>query len=148
MTIRSCSYRSIIKASGIYDILILLPFAIPGVVELVFTFINKIHDNFALTGTLPEFTPFHFMFVNIMATISIVWAVIRVIKPISLYACYDTVARLLIASTMLVYLLHYDVTQIIWLFFVAEISWVILQIYGYFYKNTNAELTESTPLKN
>jgi len=141
---KGCSYRSIIKASGIYDILILLPFAIPGVVELVFTLINKIHDDFALTGSLPEFSPYHFMFVNIMAIISIVWAVIRIRNPIPLYACYDTVARLLIASIMLIYLLNYDVTQIIWLFFIAEVSWAILQINGYFYKNTNAVQTVST----
>jgi len=139
-----CTYRSIIKASGIYDILILLPFAIPGVVELVFTLINKLHNDLTLTGSMPEFSPYHFMFVNIMATISIVWAVIRVRNPSTLYACYDTVARLFIASTMLVYLLYYDVTQIIWLFFAAEISWAILQINGYFYKNTNAEQTVNT----
>jgi len=133
-------------AGGIYDILILLPFAIPGVVELIFTFINKIHDNFALTGTLPEFTPFHFMFVNIMATISIVWAVIRIRSPIHLYACYDTVARLLIAVNMLIYLLYYDISQIIWLFFVAEVSWAILQINGYFHNNTNVEQTVNTSI--
>jgi len=135
-----CAYRSIIKASGIYDILILLPFAIPGVVELVFTLINKIHDDLALTGSIPEFSPYHFMFVNIMATISIVWAVIRVRNPSTLYACYDTVARLLIAVIMLIYLIYYDVTQIIWLFFVAEISWAILQINGYFSKNKKMAL--------
>jgi len=129
---KDCSYHSIIKASGIYDILILLPFAIPGVVELVFTLINKIHDDLALTGLLPEFSPFHFMFVNIMATISIVWAVIRVINPSTLYACYDTAARLFIAAIMLIYIFYYDVTQIIWLFFAAEISWAILQTNGYF----------------
>jgi len=133
-------------AGGIYDILILLPFAIPGVVELIFTFINKIHDNFALTGTLPEFTPFHFMFVNIMATITIVWAVIRIRSPIHLYACYDTVARILIAVNMLIYLLYYDITQIIWLFFVAEVSWTILQINGYFHNNTNVEQTVNTSI--
>ncbi|MBU2972527.1 hypothetical protein KO527_24640 [Pseudoalteromonas sp. C2R02] len=139
-----CSYHSIIKASGIYDILVLLPFAIPGIVEIVFTLINKTHDDLALTGSLPEFLPYHFMFVNIMAIISIVWAVIRIRNPIHLYACYDTITRLLIAANMLVYLLYYDITQIIWLFFIAEVSWAILQINGYFYKNTNAVQTLST----
>ena len=138
-----CSYRSIIKASGIYDILVLLPFAIPGAVEMVFTLIKKIHDDLALTGSLPEFSPYHFMFVNIMGIISIVWAVIRIRTPIHLYACYDTAARLIIAANMLIYLLYYDITQIIWLFFVAEVTWAILQVNGYFSKNTHKPFTQS-----
>jgi len=73
MRIGTCSYRSIIKASGIYDILIMLPFAIPGVAELVLTFISQMHYEFLLKGSMPEFSHLHLMFVNIMASISIVW---------------------------------------------------------------------------
>jgi len=61
--------------------------------------------------------------------------VIRVRNPITLYALYDSAARILIGATMLIYLLGYGVTEIIWLFFVVELGWAALQINGYFYKN-------------
>jgi hypothetical protein len=140
MKIESCSFRSIIKASGIYDIIIMLPFAVPGISEVIMKLISQAHYALALNGSMPEFSPFHLLFVNIMASVSIVWAVIRARNPIALYAWYDTTIRILIAATMLVYLLSYGITEIIWLFFVAEISWAALQINGYFNKNNKDTL--------
>ncbi|ROV58964.1 hypothetical protein EGH82_15900 [Vibrio ponticus] len=138
----TCSYRNIIRASGIYDIIMMLPFAIPGVSGVVIDLIYQAHYGFELAGTVPSFSPFHLMFVNLMASISIVWAVIRVANPIALYAWYDTATRVVIALLMLVYLFGYGVTPMIWLFVVAEIAWAVLQINGYLYKNND---TSSNP---
>lgn len=134
MNNKSCSYTSIIKASGIYDILVMIPFALPGVVELTIMYISHIHNSLSLAGSIPEFSSFHFLFINIMAIVSIVWAVIRVKTPIPLFAWYDTAARTLIASTMLVYLVSYQVTEILWLFFVAEVAWAAFQLNACLFK--------------
>ena len=62
MTIGTCSYRSIIKGSGIFDIVILLPFAIPGVVELMINFMAYLHSSLSISGNMPEFSPFNLLF--------------------------------------------------------------------------------------
>jgi len=137
MKMKTCSYSSIIRNSGIYDIVVMLPFAIPGVVEWTMAQLQSIHNSLSLSGSIPEFLPFHFLFINIMALITIVWSVLRVRNPIPIYAVYDTMVRILIAVTMLIYLVHYNVTEILWLFFVAEVFWAALQINGYYYKYKN-----------
>jgi hypothetical protein len=113
----------------------MLPFAMPVVVEWTMFQITNIHNSLSLEGSIPEFSPLHFLFINIMAIVTIVWSVLRVRNPSPLYATYDTVTRILIAIIMLVYLLKYNVTEIIWLFFIMEIVWAILQINGHYFKS-------------
>ena len=115
----------------------MLPFAIPGVVEWTMMQLQNIHNSLSLSGSIPEFSAFHYLFINLMALITIIWSVLRVHNPIPIYAAYDTVARVLIAITMLIYLIQYNVTEILWLFLVAEVAWAALQISGYFYKHKN-----------
>ena len=131
---KTCSFSSIIRSSGIYDIIIMIPFSVPGLVELTLYQMSTIHNSLSLSGTVPEFSSLHLLFINIMAIITIVWSVLRVRNPIPLYGIYDTVIRMLIAVTMLVYLLLYNVSEIMWLFLMAEVTWAVLQINGYFYK--------------
>ena len=131
---KTCSFSSIVRSSGIYDIVIMIPFAIPGVVSWTMHQISNIHNSLSLSGTVPEFSSLHLLFINIMAVITIVWSVLRVLNPTPLYGLYDTVARLLIALLMLVYLLQYNVSEIMWLFFMVEVTWAALQINGYFFK--------------
>ena len=131
---KTCSFSSIVRSSGIYDIVIMIPFAIPGVVSWTMHQISNIHNSSSLSGTVPEFSSLHLLFINIMAVITIVWSVLRVLNPTPLYGLYDTVARLLIALLMLVYLLQYNVSEIMWLFFMVEVTWAALQINGYFFK--------------
>ncbi len=138
MKISASSYRSIIKASGLYDALLMLPFAIPGLVVFVFQLIIHIHLSFSLSGFIPDFSPFHLLFVNIMASVSIVWAVLRITTPQPCYALYDSIMRFIIACLMMFYIQKYDVTQLMYLFLFAELIWAILQLYFYF--NNDDEL--------
>jgi hypothetical protein len=131
---KTCSFRSIIRISGIYDIVIMIPFAIPGVVAWTMYQISNIHNSLVLSGTVPEFSPMHLLFINIMAIVTVVWSVLRVINPNPLYGLYDTIARIFIAVIMLVYLVQYNVSEILWLFFTFEVAWAALQINGYFFK--------------
>jgi hypothetical protein len=136
---KTCSYSSIVRSSGVYDIVLMIPFAIPGVVSWTMTQLGYLHANLSLSGTFPEFSAFHLFFINLMAFITIVWSVLRVRTPIPRYGIYDTVARFLIAALMLVYLLKYNVSEILWLFFISEIAWAMLQINGHLFKQ-KAEL--------
>lgn len=131
---KTCSYNKIIRSSGIYDIILMIPFAIPGVVSWTMTQLGNLHATLSLSGTFPEFSHFHLFFINLMALITIVWSVLRVRTPVPIYGLYDTTARVLITVLMLIYLIQYNVSEILWLFIISEITWAMLQINGHFFK--------------
>ncbi len=133
----TCSCSSIIRASGLFDILLMVPFAIPGLASWVLTEIAIVHEALSLTGAVPVFSPFHLLFVNLMAGITIVWSVLRVSDPKPIYGVYDSVARIIVATLMLIYLLYYDVTAVLWLFFTVELCWALIQISGFLFKYKN-----------
>ncbi|MDH5229935.1 MAG: hypothetical protein OEZ58_07500 [Gammaproteobacteria bacterium] len=139
MQLKTCSYRAIVRSSGIFDIILMLPFAIPGVAAWTISQIGTLHYSLNLSGNMPEFSPFHLLFVNLMAIITIVWSSLRVITPSAQYGNYDTLARIFIAATMVIYLLAYNVSEILWLFVMVEVTWTVLQINAYFFKNQNRE---------
>lgn len=122
---------SVIRASGIYDAVVLLPFAIPGLSVLVISYLGSLHQWLGFSGGVPPFDPFHMVFVNLLGAISVMWGVLRARDPQWIYGYYDTIIRLTIAAIMLLYLLYYEVTPILWVFFVVEFAWALLQIYAY-----------------
>ena len=144
MKTNTCSYSSIIRFSGIYDIILMIPFAIPGVVSYTMTQVGNLHTTLSLSGSFSEFSPFHLFFINLMALVTIVWAVLRVRTPIPRYGIYDSVTRVLIAILMLVYLLMFNISEILWIFFVSEVTWALLQINGHLFKQKDSLNFEAT----
>ena len=135
---KTCSCKAIVRSSGVYDFLIMLPFAIPGVVSWTMTQLQLVHESLVLSGTFPEFSVFHLFFINIMACVTIVWSVLRVMSPKPIYGLYDSAARIGIVVIMLVYLMGFAISEIIWFFLIIEVSWAVLQINAYFFKNKNS----------
>jgi hypothetical protein len=103
--------------------------------------IRTLHGSFSFSGTIPEFEPLHFFFINLMGSLVMVWSALRVYKPEPILGLYDSFARFLFSTWMLFYLLVYNVTGVIWLFFVPEISWGIVQLHGY----TKQRITSPAP---
>lgn len=128
------SYESIIRCSGIYDIVLMIPFAIPGVVWWTMSQMQIIHQHFELSGNFPALSSFHLFFINVMAVITIVWSVLRVHRPMPKYGMYDTVARIALAILILYYLLLENVSEVLWLFFFSELIWATLQLYSHMHR--------------
>jgi len=126
---QDASCTSIIRASAIYDLLLLTPFAIPGISLQIMQLISLTHQYFDLNGTVPLFTPFHLLFVNIMAAISVIWAILRINTPTVRFGLYDLTMRFCISVLMLIYILADDISALIWLFIIAELGWAIVQAY-------------------
>lgn len=72
-----------------------------------------------------------------MALVSVMWGILRVLTPLVKYGLYDIAVRLAIGLTMLLYLLKYNITEIMWVFLIAEFFWAALQLNGYFLKRDN-----------
>ena len=120
-------HSPIIRASGIYDVVLLLPFAVPVAASWIIKKLGVINDLLSLPGTIPELSPFALLFVNMMATLAIMYSVLRIRQPNRLYGGYDVVARLLMATLIFIYLIAFEIAAVMWGFLIVEIMWAILQ---------------------
>ena len=127
-TEKTCNYESITRASGAFDVLILLPFLLPGVSSYTMELLASLHLLLGLAENFTVFEPIHLLFVNLMALVSIMWGVLRYRNPLATYGNIDSFIRLIIASFMAYYLLVESISPIIWPFVFSEIIWAVLQI--------------------
>lgn len=124
-------YRSIVRASAIYDLLVTFPFALPWLATWQISMLGVLHESFSLPGDMPEFSPLHLFFANLMGSVVVVWSVLRVHKPEALFGLYDSVARFLFSYTMLYYLLMENATALLWVLFIPEMIWGLVQFFGF-----------------
>jgi len=128
---KSSNYLKVIKYSALYDIIITFPFALPVVAALHIALLRGLHETFSFSGTIADFTPTHLFFVNLMGSVVVVWSALRIYKPKVIYGLFDFYARALFSSWMCFYLFFYDLSSIIWLLLIPEISWGVIQLVGY-----------------
>ena len=125
------TYHTIVRYSAVYDILATLPFAIPIFASFYLSQLGSIQSALGFSGIIPNFEPLHLFFINLLGAIVMVWSAYRIRHTQSILGFYDGIARFLFAGLMLFYLVNYQVAGIVWLFFVPELSWGIIQIVGY-----------------
>lgn len=125
------SYQKIVRFSAVYDIVVTLPFALPMVSIWMLGAFSSVHIYFGFGGGMPAFAGTHLLFVNLLGCIVTVWSVLRIVKPDPIFGLFDSFARFLFSSWQLYYLLTGQVTPLLWAFFVPELSWGIIQAYGY-----------------
>lgn len=119
------TFRRIVRASAIYDLLLTLPFATPWTFAAVHALLSTI--NLRLGGVpLPAFEPFHTLMACLMGSVVLVWSLLRVRDPQALYGRYDAVARLLFSSWM-AWTWWQTGAPLIWLFLVPECCWFVAQ---------------------
>lgn len=125
------NYPRLVWASALYDILVTLPFAFPVISAWQLTFYANLHQQLGFSGEFPLFEPTHLFFVNLMGSVVLVWSLLRMARPEPIYGLADGLTRLLFSAWMVIYMLFYGVSGLLWLFFVPELSWGIVQLVGY-----------------
>lgn len=120
-------YRKLVRASGIYDLLITLGFVTPWSFAWLHQWLGSLHGTLGLTGQVPLFDPMHVMMANLMGSIVCVWSWLRIRDPQQSFGRYDAVARLLFASWQL-YALAHGASGLIWGVLLLEVSWAIVQL--------------------
>lgn len=120
------------RYSAIYDVVMTFGFAFPVLVVWNIGLFADVHVQYAFSGSIPEFLPIHLFFVNLLGSLVLVWSGIRIYRPCVMFGLYDSFARFLFSFNMLYYLLIHDVTGILWVMFVPELTWGIIQFIGYF----------------
>lgn len=138
-------YGKVVWFGGVYDLIINVPFALPGLVVIYLDMIAKFQAWLGLTGQFPVFDPFQLLFLNIFGSVATIWGVLRIVKPEPLFGLTDGAMRATIACLMLYYLFVWNIPQVVALFFVPEILFGIAQLGGYWlYHQSQRHLGRST----
>ncbi|PYY85718.1 hypothetical protein DNK59_13725 [Pseudomonas sp. TKO26] len=120
-------YRTLVRASGWYDLLVTLAFVTPWSFMALHGLLQDTAQALHLAGSLPPFEPTHLLMANLMGSIVCVWAVLRIRDPQQAFGRYDAVGRILFASWQ-VYALMHGATALIWGILLVELAWCVAQL--------------------
>ena len=119
------NYLKIVRASGVYDLLITAPFATPWSFLLVRSHLSDINQHLG-GAALPEFSPFHVLIACLLGSIVSVWSALRVLHPTRRLGRYDGTARFMFSFWM-AWTLWLTGEPVLWLFLVPELLWGLVQ---------------------
>lgn len=122
--IHPVQYRRIVRASAWYDLVATVGFATPWTFAAIHAMLALAAQG--LPGTIPPFEPAHMLMANLLGSIVIVWAVLRIRDPQMQFGRYDAVARFLFAAWQ-VYAVAHGASVLILGFTVFEVVFGVIQ---------------------
>lgn len=120
------TYLRLVRASAGYDLLITAGFATPWTYALLHGALSRLGGALGLGG-LPALDPIQVLYANLMGSVVVVWALLRLVRPQPAHGRYDAVARALFAAWQ-AYALAQGATRLLWLFLVVEVAFGLAQI--------------------
>lgn len=119
------SYLRLARASAVYDVLQILPFATPWTFTLLLEQLSAL--NAWLGGApLPPFAPLHLLLSTLLGTLVLLWCAVRLKEPSLRLGRFDGVGRLLFAS-WIAWAMFSAELPVLWLFLVPELLWGVAQ---------------------
>jgi len=128
--LRLRTYKSIVRLSALYDLIVTAPFMTPWTLTFVLGLIDTLHVQLGLPGAVPIFAPIHMLFAGLMGSVVVVWSLARLRLKLPVLGRYDAVARLLFAAWQ-VFAVAIGATPIILIFTAFEVVFGILQALPY-----------------
>ncbi|MFG2207730.1 hypothetical protein [Streptomyces sp. NPDC048638] len=119
-------YLRVVRASAWYDLVVTAGFATPWTYALVHHALSSLGDALGL-GVLPELDPIQTLYANLMGSVVVVWAVLRIVRPMAVHGLLDGFARTLFASWQ-AYALTHGAMRLLWLFFAVEVGFGVAQL--------------------
>ncbi|MGK5023836.1 hypothetical protein [Janthinobacterium sp. RB2R34] len=119
------SFRRVVRASAIYDVLMTGAFFTPWSLLLLRDQLSVL--NVRLGGApLPLFEPFHLLVGCLLGSVVLVWSALRMVDPQPRFGRYDAAARYLF-SLWMGWALLVTGEPVMWLFIVPELAWGLAQ---------------------
>lgn len=120
------AYLRVVRASAWYDLAVTSGFATPWTFTLVHDALSSLGGALGL-GLLPEVEPWQTLYANLMGSVVIVWAALRIVRPLPVHGLLDGIARILFSAWM-AYALAHGASRILWPFITVEVAWGIVQL--------------------
>ncbi|KND32232.1 hypothetical protein [Streptomyces acidiscabies] len=125
MSVSHPGYLRLVRVSAWYDLLITAGFTTPWTYHLTHTALSSLGTTLHL-GPLPPATLLQTLYANLMASVVIIWSVLRIRRTLPVHGLYDGAARVLF-STWLAYALAHGI-KVLWLFLLVEAAFGIAQL--------------------
>jgi len=106
-------YLKMVKMFALYHFIAVLPFTLPFISEHVLNLLGKLHILFNLAGSWLVPSPTYMMFVNLFASIALLWALYRFLYPSLLLGKFEGFGMLFLSFIVLFYVVNG--ASLIWL---------------------------------
>ncbi|MEV5503615.1 hypothetical protein AB0M50_50250 [Nonomuraea fuscirosea] len=120
------SYLHVVRASAWYDLVVTAGFVTPWTYAFVHGALSSSGVTLGL-GVMPPLDPLQTLYANLMGSVVVVWAILRIVRPLPVHGLFDGAARTLFAIWQ-AYALSQGVTRVLWLFLVVEVTFGVLQL--------------------
>ncbi|MEU1629461.1 hypothetical protein ABZ746_29920 [Streptomyces sp. NPDC020096] len=120
------AYRRVVRASAWYDLVVTAGFATPWTYALLHGALSSLGGAFGL-GVLPALDPVQTLYANLMGSVVVVWALLRIVKPLPIHGLLDGIARTLFAMWQ-AYALAHGAMRLLWAFFAVEMVFGVVQL--------------------
>lgn len=110
------AYLRVMRTSAWYDLVVTAGFATPWTYTLVHDALQRAGDALGL-GVLPALDPIEILYANLMGSVVVVWALLRIVNPLPVHGLFDGIARTLFAVWQ-AYALAHGAPRWLWLFLV------------------------------
>ena len=120
------AYLRVVRASAWYDLVVTAGFATPWTYALLHHALSSLGGALGL-GVLPALDPVLTLYANLMGSVVVVWALLRIVKPLPVHGLADGVARTLFAMWQ-AYALTHGAFRVLWVFFAVEVAFGVLEL--------------------
>lgn len=133
------AYLQVVRASAWYDLVVTAGFATPWTYALLHGALSSLGSALGL-GVLPALDPMQTLYANLMGSVVVVWALLRIVRPRPMHGLFDGVARALFA-TWQAYAVVHGISRLLWLFFAVEVAFGLVQLAPWWSRRTSGKLT-------
>jgi len=127
---RLTTYKSIVRVSAAYDLIVTAPFMTPWTLTFVLGLIDELSLRLGLASGVPVFGPTHTLFAGLMGSVVVIWSLARLHLRLPILGRYDAAARFLFAAWQ-IYAVANGATPIILVFTAFEFAFGVLQALPY-----------------
>jgi len=137
------AYFRLTRASALYDILIITPFATPWTFALMYPQLSQL--NVILGGApLPTCAPVQVLFACLLGSLVLLWATLRLLRTSLVLGRFDASGRAVFALWM-AWALAQGGMPLLWLYFVPEVLWAVAQAWPVALARTAGRLERRRP---
>ena len=140
------SYLRLTRASALYDIVVVAPFATPWTFALLYAQLSHINQWLG-ADPLPGFDTNHYLLASLLGTVVLTWSACRLTAPSLMLGRFDATARL-VFSAWLAWAMLQDPLPVLWLFLVPELLWGVVQWWPIDSSTPRAAFTSAAPMRS
>ncbi|MEU3050060.1 hypothetical protein ABZ705_26720 [Streptomyces sp. NPDC006984] len=119
-------YLRLVRASAWYDLVVTAGFMTPWTYVLLHRALSWSGEALGLGG-MPPLDPMQMLYANLMGSVVVVWALLRLTGTRAVHGVFDGAARVLFALWQ-GYALAHGAPRLLWIFLVVEVAFGAVQL--------------------